>query len=72
MPPTYFILCNLVGNTHCILCNSLHSFQLAAASDAWYDGWQQAHAVKRQRKVEKTALKKAKGGEISVRAHHNT
>ena len=49
---------------------SLHS--LAAASDKWFDdGWQQAHTVKRQRKVEKTAVKKAKAGDISVRAHHN-
>ena len=49
---------------------SLHS--LAAASDASFDdGWQQAHTLKRQRKVEKTAVKKAKGGEFSVRAHHN-
>ena len=45
---------------------------MAAASDAWFDdGWQQAHTVKRQRKVEEAAVKKAKGGEISVRAHHS-
>ena len=38
---------------------SLHS--LAAATDAWFDdGWQQAHTVKRQRKVEKTTVKKGK------------
>ena len=52
---------------------------LAAASDAWQLQvmldlmmvWQPANILKLQHKEEKTIVKKAKGGEISVNAHHN-
>ncbi len=45
---------------------------LAAVNDGWYDdGWQSEGTTMRQCKVQKVADKKAKGGEISVRARHN-
>ena len=44
---------------------------LAAANDGWYNvTWQPERAVKRQRKVQKTADNKAKGRDISVRVHN--
>ena len=44
---------------------------LARSSNKWYDDdWQLTCAFKRQCRVGKTAVKKAKGGEISVRAHY--